>query len=408
MISFLHLFDLLGDMSMFKKICSFFNIPVIENELESKFYSYIFNANLVRSYFLYACIVLISSLFVTYFTITYIKAKQTHSFYSSIIFLIMILFVFIFLFIVRYYKKNPLKQTKNKFIGFILIQNTAFLLLSIYISLLENNILLFFSFIVLIATLIFLSPLVIFILYPSIMILYILIAVFLFNLNFANYYPALLAIFVSGIISFVIYVNKLTEFNLFNGFKEKNMVLRESNKELSEFSYSDALTGVNNRRRIEDILKDNWKYCKQNNKYLSVIFIDIDNFKKYNDSYGHVAGDECLIKIANAINDLCEIFYPTHYCSMGRYGGEEFIILLPKADKESVINFGKLVCKKIESLNIPHEQNDEYPYVTISCGATTMIPDDEKRILYILEAADRALYSVKRSGKNNIYHSSDI
>lgn len=393
---------------MFKRICFFLNIPLAENESETKFYSYIFNANLIRSYFLYAWITLVSSLFMTYFTITYIKTKQTHSLYSSIILLTMISFTILFLFLVRYYKRNPIKQTKNNFIGFILIHNSTILFLTICISLLEDNYILFFSFIVLFAALIFITPLIIVVLYPTILILYILFSTYIFNQGFFDYYPVILVTFISSIISFVIYINKLREFKLFYGFKEKNILLKESNRELSEFSYSDALTGVNNRRRIEDILKDNWKYCKQNNKNLSVIFIDIDNFKKYNDTYGHVAGDECLIEVANAINDLCEMFYPTHFSTMGRYGGEEFIIVLPRADKETVINFGKLVCKKIESLNISHKENDEFEYVTISCGATTMIPDEEKRILYILEAADRALYHVKQSGKNNIFHSADI
>lgn len=215
-------------------------------------------------------------------------------------------------------------------------------------------------------------------------------------------------ILVSSLVSYTIYSNKRLEFQLFSNFKERNLVLKESNKELSEFSYSDALTGVNNRRRIEDLLKNNWKYCKTNKLSLSVIFLDIDNFKKYNDCYGHIQGDECLVKIATAIESLCNEASKDHYCAMGRYGGEEFIIILPNTDKDGALDFGHQVCKKIVALNIPHKLNEEYGCVTISCGATTFVPDEHKRILYILETADQALYHVKGTGRNNSMHYEDI
>jgi diguanylate cyclase (GGDEF)-like protein len=200
----------------------------------------------------------------------------------------------------------------------------------------------------------------------------------------------------------------MTEFQLFSRIKEKNIVLREYNKELSEYSFSDALTGVNNRRRIEDILRKEWKSCKASYHNLSIIFIDIDNFKKYNDYYGHVEGDACLIKVALAIEELCSKLPKSKNCSMGRYGGEEFIVILPKCDKESALCIAKKITEKIESLSIPHEKNEGLPYVTISCGVTTMVPDDHKRILYILESADQALYHVKKTGKNNAMHFSDL
>lgn len=229
-----------------------------------------------------------------------------------------------------------------------------------------------------------------------------------FTYNSNQLYTALLVIFVSSIISYAVYINKLTEFQLFSRIKEKNIVLQEYNKELSEYSYSDALTGVNNRRRIEDILRKEWKSCKTNYHNLSIIFIDIDNFKKYNDLYGHVEGDACLVKVATSIEEMCSKLPKNKYCSMGRYGGEEFIIILPKSDKEYALAFAKKVVEKIESLDIPHNENENYPCVTISCGVTTMVPDDQKRILFILESADQALYHVKRSGKNSVKHFSDL
>ncbi|PKM51792.1 MAG: hypothetical protein CVV02_04060 [Firmicutes bacterium HGW-Firmicutes-7] len=393
---------------MIKKVFSFLNIPKVEDELENKYYAYIFNADIIRFFYLFASIFLISSLFSTYYTIMYKKTSESHYLVSATMSLLMMLFIFLFFFIIRRLKGSSSFHTKRNFAIIIPIQNLIILTIAICISLLENNVFIFFSFIMLIATLIFVTPMIILIQYLAITFLYSFLMIFFFEFNSTSFCTTLLIIFITSIISYVVYLNKLTEFQLFSKFKEKNMVLKEYNRELSVYSYSDALTGVNNRRRIEDILKSNWKYCKANSENLSIIIIDIDNFKKYNDCYGHLKGDSCLVEVATAIEDLCVEFSKHHYCSMGRYGGEEFIIILPMVDKEETIRFGKQVYQKIEGLNILHKDNENYPMVTISCGATTMIPDEEKRILYILESADRALYHVKRTGKNNIIHYSDL
>ncbi|PKM93614.1 MAG: hypothetical protein CVU84_14705 [Firmicutes bacterium HGW-Firmicutes-1] len=397
-----------GYIAMLKKVFSFLNIPKIDDELENKYYAYIFSADIVRLFYLFGSIFLISSLFSTYYTILYKKTNESHYLVSATMSFLMMLFILVFFYILKHLKTSLSLQTKRNFLVIIPIQNIMILSVAISISLLEKNIFILFSFIMLIATLIFVTPAIIFIQHLIVTILYSIFMMFFFEFDATSFCSTLLMIFVSSIISYAVYLNKLTEFQLFSKFKEKNMVLKEYNRELSVYSYSDALTGVNNRRRIEDILKSNWKYCKLNSQNLSIIIIDIDNFKKYNDCYGHVKGDACLVEVATAIEDLCLEFSKNHYCSMGRYGGEEFIIILPVLEKEEAIHFAKQVCEKIESLNILHKDNDKRPYVTISGGVTTMVPDDEKRILYILESADRALYHVKRNGKNNAMHYSDL
>lgn len=397
-----------GYISMLKKVFSFLNIPIVDKELENKYYAYIFNADINRFFYLFASIILISSLFSTYYTVMYKKTSESHYLISAAMSLLMILFILLFFYDLKRLKTSISLHTKRNFLVLVPIQNIIILTIAICISLLENNIFILFSFIILIAILIFITPVIILIQYFLVTLLYSVLMLLFFEFDSTNYCTTLLIIFVTSIISYAVYLNKLTEFQLFSKFREKNMVLKEYNRELSVYSYSDALTGVNNRRRIEDILKSNWKYCKTNSENLSIIIIDIDNFKKYNDCYGHVKGDACLVEVAAAIEDLCVEFSKNHYCSMGRYGGEEFIIILPVIEKEETLNFGKLVCQKIESLNIPHKENETYGIVTISGGVTTMIPDDEKRILYILESADRALYHVKRTGKNNVIHHLDI
>lgn len=393
---------------MFKKFMSFLNVPYIQKEHEQKYYSYLFSGNLIRGLFLCGIVTIVSSLFLTYFISFYKKTSNPNYLYSAMISLLLMFLIFVHFNILKKYKSRPKKHTKSTYYILTLAQNSVIIIASIYISFLENNLFVFFSMLILIATIIFLTPLLILIQYTLTSLIYLTTMLLFFNYNTTDLFTALLVTFISFIISYVVYINKLTEFQLFSRIREKNSVLREYNKELSEYSFSDALTGVNNRRRIEDILKAEWKACKSSYHNLSIIFIDIDNFKKFNDFYGHVRGDECLVQVATTIEEMCAKHSKNKYCTMGRYGGEEFIVILPKTDKEQALTFAKKIAEKIESLSIPHTQNDSYPYVTISCGVTTMVPDDHKRILYILESADQALYHVKRNGKNNAFHFSDL
>lgn len=397
-----------GDLLMLKQFVSFLNIPYIQKEQEQKYYGYLLSGNLIRGFFLLGVITIVASLFVTYFISYFKKSGEAHYLISAIVSISLMFFIFIYFNILKKYKNKPDKHTKKAYIILTLIQNCVIITTSMYISFLEDNLFVLFSFITLVTIIIFLTPFLIIIQYTLTTFIYILMMLNLFEYRANELFTALLVIFVSSIISYAVYINKLTEFQLLIRIKEKNTVLKEYNKELSEYSFSDALTGVNNRRRIEDLLRKEWKSCKASYHNLSIIFIDIDNFKKYNDYYGHVEGDACLIKVATAIEELCVKLPKNKNCSMGRYGGEEFIIILPKADKEYALAFAKKVTEKIHNLNIPHIENDNHPFVTISCGVTTMVPDEHKRILYILESADQALYHVKRNGKNNAMHFSDL
>ena len=129
---------------------------------------------------------------------------------------------------------------------------------------------------------------------------------------------------------------------------------------------------------------------------LTLIIADIDHFKAYNDAYGHVIGDDCLKKVAAGLDRSILRDVDT----IARYGGEEFAAILPETDQEGGSLIAKRMLKTIQGLNIPHEQSSTANRVTISLGLATIIPNDETNATRLIQAADRALYLAKASGRN--------
>lgn len=168
---------------------------------------------------------------------------------------------------------------------------------------------------------------------------------------------------------------------------------------LENLSTLDGLTRISNRRYFDEYLKREFLYSKRNKIPLSIAICDIDNFKAYNDSYGHPAGDECLKEVATTINSMLK--RPGDL--VARYGGEEFGIILPHTKAEGTLEIGNLLCAKIESLQVPHKTSPVSQYVTISIGVTTYLGDDIN-LNDLLNIADQALYKAKSSGKNQVEH----
>lgn len=141
---------------------------------------------------------------------------------------------------------------------------------------------------------------------------------------------------------------------------------------------------------------------KRRQQPISILLCDIDNFKQYNDNYGHVEGDECLQKVSAAFNRL----FNRATDLAARYGGEEFAIILMETNAEEATALGQKVCDSIQSLNIPHEYNNNFGVVTISVGCHSIIPSmDEKdnvQIRKLLLQADEALYQAKELGRNQV------
>ncbi|MBC8312864.1 MAG: diguanylate cyclase [Candidatus Cloacimonetes bacterium] len=169
-------------------------------------------------------------------------------------------------------------------------------------------------------------------------------------------------------------------------------------KTLAQFSYIDGLTGISNRRSFDRILESELKRAARNSQHLALIMIDIDLFKKYNDTYGHQAGDECLKQLTGKIDDTLKRSGET----VSRYGGEEFAVLLPNTNIHSAKNVAEILRKNVKNLKIPHSKSKVDKYVTISLGVTSMIPTKTTTSAKIISEADKALYQAKQEGRNRV------
>ena len=178
--------------------------------------------------------------------------------------------------------------------------------------------------------------------------------------------------------------------------------LHKLNEELTRLSQHDDLTGLLNRRTFEEKAKEAWRLATRNKTPLSVMLFDIDYFKRYNDTYGHIAGDECIRQVADTI--LSCFNRPGDI--VARYGGEEFIALLPNTDAKGAQHIAETTRRTIEDLAIPHEQSPEFKKVTLSIGATTLKYTTGTNLEQQIEAADQALYRSKELGRNRVERSS--
>ncbi|MGV1952846.1 putative bifunctional diguanylate cyclase/phosphodiesterase [Agrobacterium vitis] len=171
----------------------------------------------------------------------------------------------------------------------------------------------------------------------------------------------------------------------------------ERGKALLRLSNTDYLTGVENRRAIDQRLRDNWAEWQSSGTGFAAILVDVDFFKKYNDYYGHQAGDHCLVLVANALKTALLPFN----ASIGRYGGEEFIVLAPAASRDDVGLLAEMIRNTVEKMSLVHDQRkDGINVVTVSVGAAFTRPHFGPRLEKIITEADRALYSAKANGRN--------
>jgi len=174
--------------------------------------------------------------------------------------------------------------------------------------------------------------------------------------------------------------------------------IREINKKLKEMSKMDGLTSIPNRRYFDEMLTKEGKRASINSTPLSLIMLDVDFFKPYNDTYGHHRGDECLKIIAKTLYESVK----SHKDFVARYGGEEFSIILPETNETGALITANRLCSIIENLNIPHSGSNISPYVTVSLGVTTIIPTPQTHSQQFIEIADKALYAAKDSGRNQV------
>lgn len=170
------------------------------------------------------------------------------------------------------------------------------------------------------------------------------------------------------------------------------------NSQLEALAISDPLTGLFNRRHFDAHFGSEWRIAVREHFPVSLIFIDIDFFKRYNDNYGHQAGDQCLMKIAMAITE--NVHRPGDACA--RYGGEEFLVLLANTNMGQAIYVARKIQDYIHGLRIPHDDSEVADIVTVSMGVAQMTPTLDDTSDELLKRADRALYRAKKEGRGRI------
>lgn len=163
----------------------------------------------------------------------------------------------------------------------------------------------------------------------------------------------------------------------------------------------DGLTGLFNRRRLDEVLPRYLARAERENEKISVVMVDVDYFKKFNDNYGHAAGDRVLYEVAKVLRDRCR---PSDF--VARFGGEEFTVVLPSAGVNEAMVVAERLRTSVEQLQVQLDGGTELPPITISLGIAEHRPEVEVKAL--LEAADRALYSAKQSGRNRAHIASSL
>ena len=165
---------------------------------------------------------------------------------------------------------------------------------------------------------------------------------------------------------------------------------------LEVLSTTDALTGLFNRRHFNEMYEKDWYGTVRSQGSIAVIMMDIDYFKRYNDAYGHLQGDQCLQSVAKAIRESAKRSRDL----AARYGGEEFVILLPETDTDGAARVARQVQAAVAELDIPHEESPVYKKVTLSAGIAAMKPAIGDKPDLLLSRADEALYRAKEEGRN--------
>jgi len=175
-------------------------------------------------------------------------------------------------------------------------------------------------------------------------------------------------------------------------------VAEETSDKLRTLSTQDGLTGINNRRRFDEALYDEWFRARRLSTPLSLIICDIDKFKEYNDTYGHLEGDKCLTRIAHLIEDSARRAGDM----AARFGGEEFVIILPDTESSNAQDIAEQIRSAILDLEIPHETSSVTNIITASFGVFTTLPEKDLLPETMIEFADKALYQAKGQGRNMV------
>ncbi|MBP0580314.1 diguanylate cyclase [Labrys sp. LIt4] len=192
------------------------------------------------------------------------------------------------------------------------------------------------------------------------------------------------------------YLTQIQRDEAYRALRRSQQELMETNLELQRLTNVDGLTGLSNRRYFDQYLDTEWRQAMRAREPISLLIIDVDHFKQYNDTYGHLAGDEVLKTVATAVRGTFQ--RPKDLAV--RMGGEEFAVVLPQTLAGDLAFLADKVVQAIEALGLPHAASPIADKVTISVGGATHIPAGDDQPERLIEAADKAMYEAKRSGRN--------
>jgi|GEM_PF-3050149 len=224
------------------------------------------------------------------------------------------------------------------------------------------------------------------------------------NIILADDFNLIIAIILCCLITFLNYRSRIMNFNSRMEIYEKNIELNKLYSELNAYkdeleirAQIDGLTGIYNRQTFNSFFSNKFQdEERKQNHIIATVMIDIDDFKKYNDTYGHISGDKCLQQVACVINESVTPFSGF----VARYGGEEFVLILPVTEQSETFKIAENIRNKVESLSIPHMSSHVVNHVTISIGTFTGTINETASPDEFLANADKALYAAKSSGRN--------
>ena len=173
--------------------------------------------------------------------------------------------------------------------------------------------------------------------------------------------------------------------------------VQAANERLAQIAREDALTGVANRRRLDESLEEEWRRAYRSGTSLALLLIDVDHFKPYNDRLGHLAGDNCLKEVAATLADVCKRAGEI----VARFGGEEFAVLLPGVSRKGAETTAEIILRRVRELELPHPQSVAR-VLTVSVGLAWLHPHDGGTVQDLINTADRALYQAKSNGRNRV------
>lgn len=180
--------------------------------------------------------------------------------------------------------------------------------------------------------------------------------------------------------------------------EELQQALEETNEQLRLVSSTDGLTGLLNRRRFDEILQEEWQRGLRSKTPISLLIVDVDHFKEYNDLYGHLGGDNCLKLVAQTLADTLQRCVDR----LARYGGEEFAVILPNTEMAGAVQVANRMRRAMEQREVQHFASETCSVVTVSIGVRTVVPCMESTPEHLIESADRALYRAKEKGRNQV------